>query len=51
MKSEPHEEDPNVNIVLQNGIAIGDDKGKHPEDSMWVCKSPAKEAKFDLERA
>ncbi len=28
MRSEPHEEDTNVNIVLQIGIIMGDDKGK-----------------------
>jgi len=28
MRFEPHEEDSNVNIVLQSGIAMGDDKGK-----------------------
>jgi len=51
MRIELHEEDPNVNIVLRSGIVIGDDKGKQPEDSTWVLKAPAKEAKFDLERA
>jgi len=30
---------------------IGDDKGKQPEESTWVCKAPMKEPKFDLERA
>jgi len=29
---------------------MGDDKGKHPKDSSWVHKAPAKEAGFDLER-
>jgi len=28
MRDELHEEDPNVNIVLQSGIATGDNKGK-----------------------
>jgi len=51
MRSEPHEEDLNVNIVLQNVIAMGDDQGKQPEDSAWVHKATAKEAEFDLERA
>ena len=51
MKSEPREEDPNVNIVLQSGITIGDDKGKQPKESVWVCKAPTKEPKFDLEHA
>ena len=29
MRSEPREEDPNVNIVLRSGNMMGDDKGKH----------------------
>ena len=33
MRSEPHEEYPNVNIMLQSGITTGDDKGKKPKDS------------------
>jgi len=28
MRSGKHEEDPNVNILLWNGITMGDDKGK-----------------------
>jgi len=28
MRSEPHADDSNVNIVLRSGIMIGDDKGK-----------------------
>jgi len=28
MRSEPREENPNVNIVLRRGITTGDDKGK-----------------------
>ena len=51
MRSEPREEDPNVNIVLRSGISTGDDKGKQPEDNTWVHKDLAKEAEFDLERA
>ena len=50
MRSELREEDLNVNIVLQSGIMMGDDKGKQPKDSTWVRKAPAKEAEFDLER-
>jgi len=49
MRSELCEEDPNVNIVLRSGIAIGDDKGKKPKDSTWVRKAPMKEPEFDLE--
>jgi len=29
----------------------GDDKGKQPEESVWVHKAPTKEPTFDLERA
>lgn len=30
---------------------MGDDKGKHLEDSTWVRRALSKEAKFDLEHA
>jgi len=50
MRSELCEEDPNVNIVLLSGIAMGDDKGKQPEDSAWVHNAPMKDAEFDLKR-
>ena len=49
MRSEPREEDPNVNIVPRSGITMGDDKGKQLEDITWVRKALAKEAEFDLE--
>lgn len=49
MRFEPREEDSNVNIVLQSSITIGDDKGKQPEESAWVCKAPTKEPELDLE--
>jgi len=32
MRSEPREEDLNVNIVLRSGITTGDDKGKQSEE-------------------
>ena len=51
MRVEPHDEDSNVNIVLRSRIAMGDDKGKRPEDIAWVCKDPEKKVEFDLERA
>jgi len=51
MRSEPHEEYPNVNIVLRSGIVTGDDKWKQPEDNTWVRKTLEKEAEFDLEHA
>jgi len=46
MRFEPRQEDPNVNIVLLSGITTGDDKGKQPEESVWVRKAPAKEPYF-----
>lgn len=42
MRYELHEEDPNVNIMLRRGITIGDDKGKQPKESAWVCKAPTR---------
>ena len=33
MRSEPCEEDHNVNIMLKSGITTGDDKGKQLEES------------------
>ena len=51
MRSEPREEDPNVNMMLKSGATIGKDNGKKPEEDTWVHKAPAKEPKFDLERA
>jgi len=50
IRSEPREKDPNVNIMLRSGITTGDDKGKQPEESVWVHKAPTKEPEFDLER-
>ena len=43
MRSEPCEEDPNVNMMLRSGTTTGDDKGKQSEESAWVCKAPTKE--------
>jgi len=51
MRSEPHEEDPNVNIVLRSRIMKVDDNEKQPEDSTSVDEAPTKEAEFDLECA
>ena len=51
MRAEPCEEDPNVNIMLQSGMTIGEDKGKKLEESEWVHKAPEKEVGFDLELA
>ena len=51
MRSEPHEEDPNVNIVLRSGIMTRDDKGKQLEDSTLVRKAPTKEVELYLEHA
>jgi len=49
MRSEPPDEDPNVNILLRSGISARDDKGKQPKDSAWVRKALTKEVEFDLE--
>ena len=49
MRSEPHEEDPNVNMVLQSGVTTREDKGTQPEEDTWVFKVPTKEPEFDLE--
>jgi len=43
MRYEPLEEDSNVNIMLQSGVTIGDDKGKQPKESTWVREDPTKE--------
>jgi len=50
MRSELREEDLNVNMMIRSGVTMGEDKGKQPEESMWVRKAPTKEPKFDLER-
>jgi len=46
MRFEPREEDPNVKMMLGSSMTMGEDKGKQPEESVWVRK---KEPKFDLE--
>ena len=51
MRSDPQEEDSNVNMMLRSNIAIGEDAEKQPKESMWVQKAPTKEAEFDLECA
>jgi len=51
MRFELRKENSNVSIVLRSGITTGDDKGKQPEESAWVCKSLTKEPEFDLKRA
>jgi len=51
MRVEPCEEYPNVNIVLRSGIAMSNNKGKHPKNITWVCTALEKEAEFDLEHA
>ena len=49
MRSEPRQEDPNVNMMLESGMTTGEDKGKWPEEDTWVHKAPTKEPEFDLE--
>jgi len=51
MRSEPREEDPNVNMMLRSATAIGEDKGKQPEEDTWAHKAPTKEPKFNLKHA
>ena len=51
MRSEPREEDPNVNMMLRSGATIGEDKGKKSEEDTWFHKAPSKQPEFDLERA
>ena len=50
MRSELHKEDPNMNMVHRSGATIEEDKGKQPEEDMWVRKAPIKELEFDLQR-
>jgi len=49
MRTKPNKEDPNMNTVLRSGMTTGEDKGKQPEESEWVCKALEKEVGFDLE--
>ncbi len=49
MRFEPHEDGPNVNILLGSGMMTGEDNGKQLEESEWVCKAPEKEVGFDIE--
>lgn len=51
MRSEPREEDPNVNMLLRSGATTGEDNGKKLKDDTWVCRAPKKEPEFDLECA
>lgn len=51
MRVEPREEDPKVNIMLQSGMMITEDKGKQPTEREWVHKAREKETRFDLEHA
>jgi len=51
IKVEPRVEDPNVNMMLRSGATMGEGKGKRPKEDAWVGKAPAKQPKFDLERA
>jgi len=48
MMSEPRKEDPNMNMMLKSGVAIGKDKGKLTEVGLGVCKTPAKQHDFNL---
>lgn len=48
MRAEPHEEDHSVNIVMRNGMATGEVKGKQSETKGWVCNPTEKEVGFGL---
>lgn len=45
MRSEPREEDPNVNMMLRSGTAIGEDKGKLTKEDVEVHKETCLEAR------
>ena len=49
MRSELRKEDLNIHVMLGSGMAIGEDKGKQPEEDTWVHKAPVKEVEFDLD--
>lgn len=51
MRSEPRKDEPSVNIVTWSGIATGEDKGKKPEESIWVRKAADKDVGFNLNKA
>ena len=51
MRAFPCEKDHSINIVMCSGMAIGEDKGKHPETEGQVHKYAKKEVWFDLNRA
>jgi len=50
MISEPHKDNPSVNIVTQSGIATREDKveGKQPVLDTWVYKDSEENVGFDL---
>jgi len=47
MRSEPQEDEPSINIVMQSGIATSEHKGKHPKECGWVCKATEMEVGFN----
>lgn len=50
MKSEPHKEYLNMNMMLRSGASIGEDKGKQREEDAWVHRAPTKKQEVYLER-
>lgn len=52
MRSEPHENDPSVNIVTWSGVATSEDKvkGKQLKSDSWFRKASKKNVGFDLHR-
>lgn len=52
MRSEPREDDPNVNIVMQSGVATSEGKveRKQPESKSWFWNAGEKNARFYLHK-
>lgn len=50
MRLEPRKEGPNVNIITWSGKTTKEDKGKQPEENVWVHKVVDKEAGFDVKK-
>ena len=52
MRSEPCEDNPSVNIVMQSGITIDEDmeEGKKSVSDTWVHRSSEKNVGFYLQR-
>jgi len=49
MRSEPHEEDPCVNMVCRSDATIGEDKRKQPREDLKFRMVPTKEPESKME--